>query len=84
MQGEILAGAGVGVRKKSGLTGAPAVKFLCGLIDIAGQVGKRNRRNIKYFLSCCNINDKINTHIGAAASWLLQGFKCRTPWVASA
>ena len=34
MQGEILAGAGVGVRKKSGLTGAPAVKFLCGLIDI--------------------------------------------------
>ncbi len=34
VQGEILAGAGVGVRKKSGLTGAPAVKFLCGLIDI--------------------------------------------------
>jgi hypothetical protein len=47
VQGEILAGAGVGVRKKSGLTGAPAVKFLCGLIDMQrkcfGPPGPKNK-----------------------------------------
>jgi hypothetical protein len=53
VQGEILAGAGVGVRKKSGLTGAPAVKFLCGLIDICKNVVSRENtneknKNIKY------------------------------------